>query len=150
MSKYLFLSNETGMATFHISKEIFAPLDDVWNLVSDVDREPEFWHGTKSVKNIRKEGNVVERETIIAFRNAVCKEIVTLDAKNAVKKRIIDGPIIGTKDIILTPIGTNETRVEVKWDITVKGFFGLFRGIIKKHISEGTRDALNRISKTAT
>jgi carbon monoxide dehydrogenase subunit G len=138
------------MATFHISKEISAPLDDVWNLVSDVDREPEFWHGTKSVKNIRKEGNVVERETVIAFRNAVCKEIVTLDAKNAVKKRIIDGPIIGTKDIILTPIGTNETRVEVKWDITVKGLFGLFRGIIKKHISEGTRDALNRISNTAT
>ena len=138
------------MATFHISKEIFAPLDDVWNLVSDVDREPEFWHGTKSVKNIRKEGNVVERETVIAFRNAVCKEIVTLDAKIAVKKRIIDGPIIGTKDIILTPIGTNETRVEVKWDIKVKGFFGLFRGIIKKHISEGTRDALNRIANTAT
>src|SRR5829696_7542171 len=105
ISKYFFLSDETGMATFHISKEIFAPLDDVWNLVSDVDREPEFWHGTKSVKNIQKEGNVVERETVIAFRNAVCKEIVTLDAKNAVKKRIIDGPIIGTKDIILTPIG---------------------------------------------
>ena len=150
MSKYLFLLNDIGMVTFHISKEIFAPLDDVWNLVSDVDREPEFWHGTKSVKNIRKEGNVVERETVIAFRNAVCKEIVTLDAKNAVKKRIIDGPIIGTKDIILTPIGTNETRVEVKWDIKVKGFFGLFRGIIKKHILEGTRDALNRISNTAT
>ena len=92
----------------------------------------------------------MERETVIAFRNAVCKEIVTLDAKNAVKKRIIHGPIIGTKDIILTPIGTNETQVEVKWDITVKGFFGLFRGIIKKHISEGTRDALNRISNTAT
>jgi len=150
MSKYLFLLNDIGMVTFHISKEIFAPLDDVWNLVSDVDREPEFWHGTKSVKNIRKEGNVVERETVIAFRNAVCKEIVTLDAKNAVKKRIIDGPIIGTKDIILTPIGTNETRVEVKWDIKVKGFFGLFRGIIKKHILEGTRDALNRISNTVT
>src|SRR5215208_48488 len=139
-----------GMITIHVGKEIHASLDEIWNLVSDVDREPEFWHGTKSVKNIRKEGNVVERETVIAFRNAVCKEIVTLDAKNAVKKRIIDGPIIGTKDIILTPIGTNETRVEVKWDIKVKGFFGLFRGIIKKHILEGTRDALNRISNTVT
>ena len=150
MSKYLFLSNETGMATFHISKEIFAPLDDVWNLVSDVDREPEFWHGTKSVKNIRKEGNVVERETVIAFRNAVCKEIVTLDVKNAIKKRIVNGPIIGTKEIMLTPIGTNQTRVDVKWDITVKGFYGLFMRIIKNHISQGTRDALSRISNTVT
>ena len=72
--------------------------------------------------NIRKVGNIVERETVIAFRNSVCKEIVTLDAKNAVKKRIIDGPIRGTKDIILTPIGTNKTRVDVNWAITVNGF----------------------------
>ena len=98
------------MSTFQISNEIPAPLDTVWNIVSDIDREPEYWHGTKSVMNIRKEGNIVERETV---RNSVCKEIVTLDAKNAVKKRIIDGPIRGTKDIILTPIGTNKTRVDV-------------------------------------
>ena len=78
--------------------------------------------------NIRKVGNIVERETVIAFRNSVCKEIVTLDAINAVKKRIVDDPIRGTKDIILTPIGTNKTRVDAK----------------------GTQDALNRISDKAT
>lgn len=138
------------MPVIQISKEIAAPLDKVWNIVSDIDREPEYWHGTRSVKNIRKEGNTVERETVIAFRNAVCKEIITLNAKNAVKKRIIEGPIRGTKDIILTPLGENKTQVDVEWAITVKGFFGLFRRMIKKHISEGTRDALNRISDKAT
>ena len=81
----------------HVSNytEIPARLDNVWNIVSDIDREPEYWHGTKSVMNIRKVGNIVERETVIAFRNSVCKEIVTSDAKNAIKKRIIDGPIRG-------------------------------------------------------
>lgn len=138
------------MSTFQISNEIPAPLDNVWNIVSDIDREPEYWHGTKSVMNIRKVGNIVERETVIAFRNSVCKEILTLDAKNAVKKRIIDGPIRGTKDIILTPIGTNKTRVDVNWAITVNGFFGLFGGIIRRHLSKGTQDALNRISDKAT
>jgi hypothetical protein len=97
------------MIAFHISREIHAPLDEVWNLISDIDREPEFWHGTKSVKNIRKEGNVVERETVIAFRNAVCKEIVMLDPKNSVKKKIIDGPITGTKGITVTPLAANKT-----------------------------------------
>lgn len=100
--------------------------------------------------NIRKVGNIVERETVIAFRNSVCKEIVSLDAKNAVKKRIIDGPIRGTKDIILTPIGTNKTRVDVNWAITVNGLFELFAWIIIRHISKGTQDALNRISDKAT
>lgn len=94
------------MITFH-SKDIHASLDEIWNLVSDIDREPEFWHGTKSIKNIRKEGNIVERETVIAFRNAVCKEIVTLDAKNSVKKKILNGRITGTKDIKITPLAAN-------------------------------------------
>jgi hypothetical protein len=37
----------------------------------------------------------------------------------------------------------------VQWDIKVKGFFGLFKGMIKKHISKGTEDALERKSEAA-
>ena len=85
------------MSTFQISNEIPASLDNIWNIVSDIDREPEYWHGTKSVMNIRKVGNIVERETVIAFRNSVCKKILTLDAKNAIKKRLIDGHIRANK-----------------------------------------------------
>jgi hypothetical protein len=55
----------------------------------------------------------------------------------------------GTKDIIITAIADNKTRVDVQWDIKVKGFFGMFTWIIKKHISEGSEDALERISKAA-
>jgi hypothetical protein len=51
------------MFTFQIRNEIPAPLDNVWNIVSDFDGEPEYWHGAKSVRNIRKEGNILERET---------------------------------------------------------------------------------------
>lgn len=134
------------MVDFHITKQIEASQDSIWNIISDVDREPEFWHGTKSIKNIRKDGNVIEREAIIAFRNSICKEVITLNPKNSVKKKITDGAIMGTKNIVLTPIGTNKTRVDVQWNISIKGIFGLFRGLIKKHISDGTEDALQRIS----
>ena len=134
------------MVDFRITKQIEASQDSIWNIISDVDREPEFWHGTKSIKNIRKNGNVIEREAVIAFRNSICKEVITLNPKNSVEKNITDGAIIGTKNIVLTPIETNKTRVDVRWNIRVKGIFGLFRGLIKKHISEGTEDALIRIS----
>jgi len=138
------------MIAIHISKEIEESLEQVWNIVSDVDREPEYWQGTKSIKNIKKEGNVIEREVVIAFKNSTCREIVTLDPVKSVKVEIIDGPIKGTKNIILNPIANNgKTRVDVQWDIKVKGFFGLFKGMIKKHISKGTEDALERISKAA-
>jgi hypothetical protein len=134
------------MVDFRITKQIEASQDSIWNIISDVDREPEFWHGTKSIKNIRKNGNLIEREAVIAFRNSICKEVITLNPKNSVEKKITDGAIIGTKNIVLTPIETNKTRVDVQWNIRVKGIFGLFRGLIKKHISEGTEDALHRIS----
>ena len=134
------------MVDFCITKQIEASQDSLWNIISDVDREPEFWHGTKSIKNIRKDGNVIEREAVIAFRNSKCKEVITLNPKNSVKKKITDGAIMGTKNIVLTPIGTNKTRVDVQWNISVNSIFGLFRGLIKKHITEGTEDALHRIS----
>jgi carbon monoxide dehydrogenase subunit G len=138
------------MIKIQVSKEIHASLDKIWNLVSDIDREPEFWHGTKSVKNMKKDGNVVERETVIAFRNAVCKEIVILDAKNSVKEKILSGPITGTKDIRITPLAANKTRVDVQWNTTVRGFFRLFGGRVKKHISQRNRDGLDRISNSVT
>lgn len=44
---------------------------NVWDAIADFDKEPEFWQSTKSIKNISKTGNVVEREVVIAFRNSI-------------------------------------------------------------------------------
>jgi ribosome-associated toxin RatA of RatAB toxin-antitoxin module len=111
------------MVDIHISKDIEASQEKVWDIVSDVDREPEFWYGTKSIKNIKKDGNVIEREAVISFRNSVCREVVTLDPKKSVNIKIIDGPMKGTKNIMINVIADNKTRVNVQWDIKIKGFF---------------------------
>jgi carbon monoxide dehydrogenase subunit G len=131
-----------------VSRELAAPLDKVWEIVADVDREPEFWYGTKSIKNTKKIGKIIEREVVISFRNSICKEIVTLDPKKSVKISIIDGPMKGTKNIMINDVGNNKTRIDVIWDIKLAGFLGIFTRMVKKHISEGTEEALERISKT--
>jgi hypothetical protein len=46
---------------------VHVPPGRVWDVVSDIDRDPEFWHGTKSIKNIKQTGNIVEREVVIAL-----------------------------------------------------------------------------------
>src|SRR5438067_2321279 len=136
------------MVLINVSRNIPASLDSVWNVVADIDKEPEFWHGTRSIKNISKKGNIVEREVIIAFRNSVCREIVELDAKNSVKVEMIEGPRKGRKTIALKTIeNRNITRIDVKWDIKVDGLFRVFTGMIKKHILKGTEEALERISE---
>jgi carbon monoxide dehydrogenase subunit G len=131
-----------------VSRELAAPLDKVWEIIADVDREPEFWYGTKSIKNTKKTEKIIEREVVISFRNSICKEIVTLDPKKSVKISIIDGPMKGTKNIMINDVGNNKTRIDVEWDIKLAGFLGMFTRIVKKHISEGTEEALERISKT--
>ena len=135
------------MVNFHTSKQINAPLTKVWVTMADLDREPEFWHGTKSIKNIRTSENIVEREVVIAFRNSVCRETVSLEPMKSITTQITDGPIKGKKVVVLHSEGEDLTIVDVEWDIKVSGIMAIFSGIVKKHILEGTESALDRISR---
>ena len=138
------------MVSIVVTQEIPAPLDKVWGIISDIDNEPRYWHGTKSVKNIHKDGNTIEREIVIAFRESKCREIVILDPKKSVKANIIDGIIRGTeKNIIVNSNGPNRTKIDVVWNIRLSGFKIMFATMIKKHVKQGTEDALTRIANTA-
>src|SRR5438093_11686552 len=111
------------MVLIDASRNIPGSLDSVWNVIADLDREPEFWHGTKSIRNISKQGNIVEREVEIAFRNSVCRETVELDAKNSVNVEIIEQPITGKKTIALKTIKNNTIRINVECNIKESGLF---------------------------
>lgn len=134
------------MVAINASREIAAPVSRVWQIVSDVDNEPKYWHGTKTVKNIRKSGNTIEREVTIAFRDSLCRQIVVLDPEKSVEITITEGPMKGTKKVTLSPVG-EMTRIDAIWDVKLAGFLGMFSGMVKKHIAEGTEEALDRIAK---
>lgn len=134
------------MVVVQVSREMLAPLDKVWDIVSDIDNEPLYWRGTKYIKNISKIGNIIEREVVIAFRESKCKETVVLDPKKLVKVNITNGPLEGSKIITINSTGLNKTTVHVKWDIRLSGFMRMFTVVIKKHIREGTEEALCRIA----
>ncbi|HKX82422.1 MAG TPA: SRPBCC family protein [Nitrososphaera sp.] len=134
------------MVTITASREISAPQSRVWKVVSDIDNEPVYWHGTKAVKNLSRSGNTVEREVTIAFKNSLTRQTVVLDPDKSIDITITEGPMKGSKKITLVPDG-DRTRVDVVWDIKLAGFLGMFTGMVKKHIGEGTDDALERIAK---
>ena len=134
------------MVTITASREISTPQSRVWKVVSDIDNEPVYWHGTKAVKNLSRSGNTVEREVTIAFKNSLTRQTVVLDPDKSIDITITEGPMKGSKKITLVPDG-DRTRVDVVWDIKLAGFLGMFTGMVKKHIGEGTDDALERIAK---
>ena len=135
------------MTLISTTRKINSSDELIWSIISDIDKDPDFWHGIKAVKNIKREGNTTERETIIAFRNSKCLELVTLIPPKQITIAIREGPIIGTKIINVTKIDTEKCEIRVDWNIHMKGLMSLFTFFIKKHILKGTDEALERIAK---
>ena len=136
------------MALIEASIQINAPTEKVWNIISDLDSEPKFWKGTKEVRNISKENNVVTREITIAFKDSKCMQTVTLYPKEKIQVTFTKGIINGTKTVTLIP-KENGALLEAMWDIKLSGMMGMFTGMVKKHIQSGTEQALQSIKQEA-
>jgi len=130
------------------STEINASLEKVWNIISDLDSEPKFWKGTKEIRNISKEGNVINREVTIAFKDSKCLQTVTIYPKEKIHAQFTKGIINGTKTISVSLQG-NKVKLDTIWDIKLTGMIGMFTGMIKKHIQSGTEQALQSIKEEA-
>ncbi len=136
------------MARIEVSMDINAPLDRVWGIVSDIDNEPEFWKGTKEIRNISRQDGKITREITIAFRDQKCMQEVTIEPKSRVHAVFTKGIIDGTKTVTVRPEG-EKIRLEVVWDIKLAGMMGMFTGMIKKHIRGGTEQAVDGIRREA-
>ena len=134
------------MATIKVEIEINATVDKVWDVVSDIDNEPKFWKGTKEIKNISKEGNTVNREITIAFRDQKCLQEVKMYPKEKIEARFTKGIINGEKTISLIS-KEEKTILCALWDIKLTGMMGMFTGMIKKHIKSGTEQAMQSIKE---
>ena len=134
------------MATIQVEVEINASIEKVWDIVSDIDNEPKFWKGTKEVRNISKEGNTINREVIIAFRDQKCLQEVKIYPKEKIEARFIKGIIDGEKIVSLTT-KDEKTILSTYWDIRLTGMMSMFTGMIKKHIKSGTKQAMQSIKE---
>jgi hypothetical protein len=125
---------------------INSTVDKIWEIISDINNEPEFWKGTKSIRNISQEGNTTKREITIAFKDKKCLQNVTLYPKEKVEAIFTKGIINGRKIVTLQQAG-NGCKLEAMWDIKLSGMMGIFTGMIKKHIQSGTEQALVEIKR---
>ena len=132
------------MATIEVEVEIDAPQDKVWEIISDIDNEPKFWKGTKEVRNLSKEGNKVNREIIIAFRDQKCLQEVTLQPKEKIEAKFTKGIIQGEKIVSIIP-KNEKVILKTIWNVKLTGLMGMFTGMIKNHIKSGTEQAMQSI-----
>ncbi len=131
-----------------VSTKIKSTVDKVWDIISDIDNETKYWKGTKEIHNISKDGNKINREVIIAFRDSKCLQELTLYPKEKIEVVFTEGIIQGTKTINLKTL-EGEILLEAIWDVKLSGIMGMFTGMIKKHVKSGTEQALHAIKSEA-
>ena len=134
------------MAIIVVKAEVNSTVEKVWEVISDIDNEPRFWKGTKEVKTLSKEGDVIKREITIAFRDQKCLQEIQLKPKEEIKAKFTKGILDGTKIITLTP-KNNTVILETAWDIKLSGKMNMFTAIIKNHIKSGTEQAMKSIKE---
>jgi len=132
------------------STTVNAPVERVWPLLADLDAEPRFWKGIVAARTLGRDGDVVDREVTIAFRNSLQREKVYLHPPLRVVHEILEGPMRGTK-VVAIQAHDEEPGVQLQatWDVVLRGFLKLGSRSVSKHIEEGTRNALERIKQAA-
>jgi uncharacterized protein YndB with AHSA1/START domain len=138
------------------SREISAPIDQVWNVVSDVDNETKYWSTFKAIKNINKTAinmtaNTTEREVTLAagpLGETITHQFVTVNSEQfVVQTNITEGPVTGTRLLTLSPSSnTNATKIDVLWNVDLSGIPIFGRGFAKDGIMRTTEEALSNIA----
>jgi len=140
--------SEVSATTISKSREIGANLDRLWEIVSDVDNEPKYYAGLNAVKNLSKNGNVIERKVVVGYLNHEGRQTITFNPKKSVEVKMTEGPMIGTRLVTLSPLADSNTRVDVSWKVVLR--VPIFvRAMVKREVEKGTEEALKRIAKEA-
>jgi uncharacterized protein YndB with AHSA1/START domain len=137
------------------SREISAPIDQVWNVVSDIDNETKYWSTFKAIKNINMTAsnmtaNTTEREvTLVAgpLGETITHQFVTVNPEQfVVETNITEGPVTGNRILTLSPSSNaNATRIDVLWNVDMSGIPIFGRGFAKDGIMRTTEEALSNI-----
>src|SRR5437016_13129633 len=97
-------NGEDHTVTIAEVREVDAPADEVWDIVSDVDRDPEYWSGLVSIRNIRKDGNLIEREAMVGLMGSNGTQRIELVTKESIQLTMIDGRLRRCTAIKLAPL----------------------------------------------
>jgi hypothetical protein len=137
--------------TINATKIANASKDEVWNIVSNVDKNPDYWP-ISIVKNNHKTNSTVEREVTIPappFMNNKAHQIITIypDQYTIVENQT-QGAVTGIKTISLAQAGSdvNKTEIRVVWNLDLSKIPGIGKGFAKDGISNSVDEALNRIA----
>jgi len=150
------LATASSLEEIKASREISAPIDQVWNVVSDIDNETKYWSTFNAIKNINMTAinmtaNTTEREVTLVtgpLGETVTHQFVTVNPEQlVVETNITEGPVTGNRILTLSPsFNANATRIDVLWNVDMSGIPIFGKGFAKDGIMRTTEEALSNIA----
>ena len=136
--------------TIKAAKAVNASIDQVWNIISNVDKNPDYWP-ISIIKNISRSDNTVEREVTVPappFMDNKAHQIITIipDQFTIIENQT-QGAVTGIKTISLLQDENdiNNTVVSMTWDLDMSKIPGIGNGVAKSGISNSVDEALYKI-----
>lgn len=121
----------------------------VWERLSDIDRIPEFWHGTRSLEVLAKtkEGPIerAKARSRFAFGGSGEVEITADGSAMTLTSDYKSGPFKGVQ--VVRVVGNS---IEARWEVNFTGLFKLTSSWTGGHFRSGTRHALERLATGKT
>jgi uncharacterized protein YndB with AHSA1/START domain len=150
----------SSLEEIRASREISAPKDQVWSIVSNIDNETKYWSTFKAIKNINTTAinmtaNTTEREVTLVtgpLGETITHQFVTVNPEQfVVQTNITEGPVTGIRTLTLSPSSSstnnaNATKIDVFWNVDMSGIPIFGRGFAKDGIMRTTEEALSRIA----
>ncbi len=140
--------------TINATKIVNVSKDKVWNIISNVDKNPDYWP-ISIVKNINKLDNTVEREVTVPappFMDNKAHQIITIIPEQfTIIENQTQGAVTGVKTISLLQAedDANKTEVSIVWNLDMSKIPGLGKGFAKDGISNSVEGALNKIANAS-
>jgi carbon monoxide dehydrogenase subunit G len=136
------------MVTINQTLEINASLEKIWEIVSDVDKDPNYWSGVNSLRTTIRRENLIERDVKVGFLGHEGHQIIKLNPKESVQLEMTQGPLKGSRTIQLVPIG-EKTKLVVAWDFRFSAVPTFARSFVKTRLEEVTEQAMQKIALAA-
>jgi len=73
------------------------------SVVSDVNKDPQYWTGVKEVTNVNASSNIIERDVTVV-NDTKAHQIITLHPENSIVVNQTEGPITGLRIMTLTSL----------------------------------------------
>ena len=141
------------MITITKNREVSAPVDLVWDIISNMDNEQKYWTNLKDIKVLNRSGNTIEREVTITrgkFGDVKSSQTVIIDPKEkSITVNMIKGPMTGTRKTTLDFLSEDKTKIEVAWEFEMKGIPVFALGNVKDSISKTTEKGLAKVAEDA-